>query len=132
VFFLFNKWITASLGSGWLDKAVGSLQIVFAIFNTYMLLWGTRMNGDVFTAFLLMKITEIVLFIGFVVAGGGKFILMLRNSAGSEISRIDWLIVTIKVVLVVFDSAIHLLCTPRPSTADPPWPLLPLALSLPT
>jgi len=84
VFFLFNKWITASLGSGWLDKAVGSLQIVFAIFNTYMLLWGTRMNGDVFTAFLLMKITEIVLFIGFVVAGGGKFILMLRLYWPSE------------------------------------------------
>ena len=34
--------------------------------------------------------------------------LMPRNSAGSEISRIDWLIVTIRMPSVVFDSAIHL------------------------
>lgn len=31
-----------------------------------------------------------------------------RNSAGSEISGIDWLIVTIKMHSVVFDSAINL------------------------
>ena len=34
--------------------------------------------------------------------------LMPRNSAGSEISRIDWLMVTIKIPSVVFDRAIHL------------------------
>jgi hypothetical protein len=34
--------------------------------------------------------------------------LMPRNSAGREISRIDWLIVTIKMPSVVFDRAIHL------------------------
>ena len=34
--------------------------------------------------------------------------LMPRNSAGSEISRIDWLMVTIRIPSVVFDSAIHL------------------------
>ena len=37
-----------------------------------------------------------------------------RNSAGSEISGIDWLIVTIKVHNVVFDSAVNLYCTSRP------------------
>src|ERR1700733_6086870 len=36
------------------------------------------------------------------------FSLMPRNRAGSEISRIDWLIVTIRMPSVVFDSAIHL------------------------
>ena len=34
--------------------------------------------------------------------------LMPRNRAGSEISRIDWLMVTIRIPSVVFDSAIHL------------------------
>jgi hypothetical protein len=33
---------------------------------------------------------------------------MPRNRAGNEISKIDWLIVTIKIPSVVFDSAIHL------------------------
>ena len=33
---------------------------------------------------------------------------MPRNRSGSEISRIDWLMVTIKIPSVVFDSAIHL------------------------
>ena len=34
--------------------------------------------------------------------------LMPRNSAGSEISKMDWLIVTIKIPSVVLDRAIHL------------------------
>jgi hypothetical protein len=34
--------------------------------------------------------------------------LMPRKSAGSEISRIDWLMVTIRIPSVVLDSAIHL------------------------
>ena len=33
---------------------------------------------------------------------------MPRKRAGSEISRMDWLIVTIKIPSVVFDRAIHL------------------------
>ena len=40
--------------------------------------------------------------------GTSGFSLMPRNRAGSEISRIDWLIVTIRIPSVVFDSAIHL------------------------
>jgi succinate-acetate transporter protein len=37
----------------------------FAIFNTYMLLWSTRVNGAVFAVFLTLEITEILLAIGF-------------------------------------------------------------------
>jgi hypothetical protein len=40
--------------------------------------------------------------------GISGFSWMPRNRAGSEISKIDWLIVTIKIPSVVFDSAIHL------------------------
>ncbi len=36
-----------------------------AIFNTYMLLWSTAVNGAVFGVFLTLEATEIVLFIGF-------------------------------------------------------------------
>ena len=43
-----------------------------------------------------------------VLAGTSGLRLMPRNSAGREISRIDWLIVTIKIPSVVLDRAIHL------------------------
>src|SRR5215470_12842773 len=40
----------------------------FAIFNFYMLLWSTRVNGAVFAVFLTLQITEILLAIGFFIA----------------------------------------------------------------
>jgi len=39
--------------------------LAFAIFNTYMLLWASQVNLAVFTVFLTLEATEIVLFIGF-------------------------------------------------------------------
>jgi len=42
--------------------------IAFAIFNTYMLFWSTRINLAVFGVFLTLEITEILLAIGFLVA----------------------------------------------------------------
>jgi succinate-acetate transporter protein len=42
--------------------------LAFAIFNTYMLLWSTRVSGAVFAVFLTLEITEILLAIGFWVA----------------------------------------------------------------
>ena len=78
--FLFNKGIAASLGASGLDEALGWFLLGFAIFNTYMLLWSTRVNCAVFAVFLLLEIIEIVLFIGFFVAGGG-------NSSGADIIK---------------------------------------------
>jgi len=43
-----------------------------------------------------------------VLAGTSGSSLMPRNSAGSEISRMDWLMVTIRMPSVVLDRAIHL------------------------
>ena len=43
---------------------VGWILLAFAIFNTYMLLWSTQLNLAVFTVFLTLELTEIVLFIG--------------------------------------------------------------------
>src|SRR5579863_3635311 len=45
-------------------KDVAWILLAFAIFNTYMLLWSTMLNAAVFTVFLTLEITEIVLFIG--------------------------------------------------------------------
>jgi hypothetical protein len=44
---------------------LGWILLSFAIFNTYMLIWSTQVNGAVFGVFLTLEITEIVLFIGF-------------------------------------------------------------------
>jgi hypothetical protein len=45
-------------------KDVAWILLAFAIFNTYMLLWSTMVNGAVFGVFLTLEATEIVLFIG--------------------------------------------------------------------
>jgi succinate-acetate transporter protein len=46
------------------QKDAGWILLAFAIFNTYMLLWSTQVNGAVFGVFLTLEATEIVLFIG--------------------------------------------------------------------
>jgi len=45
-------------------NAVAWFLLAFAIFNTYMLLWSTRVNGAVFAVFLTLEATEILLVIG--------------------------------------------------------------------
>jgi len=44
---------------------LGFILLAFAIFNTYMLLWSTRVTTAVFLVFLTLELTEIVLFLGF-------------------------------------------------------------------
>ncbi|HEX6330054.1 MAG TPA: acetate uptake transporter [Actinomycetota bacterium] len=44
---------------------LGFILLAFAIFNTYMLLWSTRVTVAVFLVFLTLEITEIVLSVGF-------------------------------------------------------------------
>ena len=44
---------------------LGFVLLAFAIFNTFMLLWSTRVTVAVFLVFLLLEATEIVLSIGF-------------------------------------------------------------------
>ena len=51
--------------AGDITKDLGWFLLAFAIFNTYMLLWSTRLNMSVFLVFLTLEITEIVLFLGF-------------------------------------------------------------------
>jgi len=44
---------------------LGWILLAFAIFNTYMLLLSTQVNMAVFTVFLTLELTEIILFLGF-------------------------------------------------------------------
>jgi succinate-acetate transporter protein len=45
--------------------SLGWFLLGFAIFNTYMMIWATRINAAVFGVFLTLEITEILLFLGF-------------------------------------------------------------------
>jgi uncharacterized protein len=47
-----------------IPNAVAWFLLAFAIFNTYMLFWSTRVNAAVFAVFLTLEITEIILAIG--------------------------------------------------------------------
>ncbi len=47
-----------------IDHDLGWILLAFAIFNTYMLIMSTQVNMAVFSVFLTLEITEIVLFIG--------------------------------------------------------------------
>ena len=46
------------------EHDVAWILLAFAIFNTYMLLWSTQVNAAVFSVFLTLEATEIILFIG--------------------------------------------------------------------
>jgi len=60
---------TTSLGAGLtgpnLPNALAWFLLAFAFFNTYMLLWSSRVSLAVFGVFLTLEITEIVLAVGF-------------------------------------------------------------------
>jgi uncharacterized protein len=65
--------LTTKLAAGFgsetgLSSALAWFLLAFAIFNTYMMLWSTRVNMAVFGVFLTLEITEILLAIGFWVA----------------------------------------------------------------
>lgn len=45
-------------------KDVGWILLAFAIFNTYMLFWSSMLNMAVFSVFLTLEATEVILFIG--------------------------------------------------------------------
>ena len=44
--------------------SLGWILLAFTIFNTYMLMWSTRINVSVFLVFLTLELTEILLFVG--------------------------------------------------------------------
>ncbi len=67
---------------------LGWILLAFAIFNTYMLIWSTRVNMAVFAVFLTLEITEIVLFIG--QFGGSSSIIKIGGYVGIVTALCAW------------------------------------------
>ncbi len=67
---------------------LGFILLAFAIFNTYMLLWSSRVNVAVFLVFLTLEITEIVLFAGFF--SDSETIIKAGGMAGIVTAIVAW------------------------------------------
>ena len=75
-----------------LSSALGWFLFSFAIFNTYMLMWSTRVNWAVTGVFLTLEITEILLAIGFfrVAHGYSPYMLHVGGWAGIVTAAVAW------------------------------------------
>jgi hypothetical protein len=73
-------------------NALAWFVLAFAIFNTYMLLWSTRVNLAVFGVFLTLEITEILLVIGFFkqAHGGSAYMTHVGGWAGIVTAAVAW------------------------------------------
>jgi uncharacterized protein len=75
-----------------LDNSVAWFLIAFAIFNTYMLMWATRVSVAVTGVFLTLEITEIVLAIGFfrVAHGMSPYWIHVGGWVGLVTAAVAW------------------------------------------
>jgi succinate-acetate transporter protein len=75
-----------------LDNSLAWFLIAFAIFNTYMLLWSTRLSWAVFGVFLTLEITEIILAFGFfrLAHGYSDYWLHVGGWAGIVTAGVAW------------------------------------------
>jgi uncharacterized protein len=95
---LFVVLLTTSTGFAGLmkgadvDNALAWFLIAFAIFNTYMLMWSTRVNWAVTGVFLTLEITEILLAIGFfrVANGSSDYMLHAGGWMGIVTAGVAW------------------------------------------
>jgi succinate-acetate transporter protein len=62
---VFGKVPTTGTTAVNINNALGWYLVAFAIFNTYMMLWSTRVNVALFLVFLTLEATEIILAIGY-------------------------------------------------------------------
>ena len=74
------------------DNSLAWFLIAFAIFNTYMLLWSTRVNLAVFGVFATLEATEIVLAIGFfrIAHGESPYVLHVGGWLGVITAAVAW------------------------------------------
>ncbi len=68
-----------------IDNALAWFLLAFAIFNTYMLLWASRLNLATFAVFLTLEVTEILLVIGFFLVAHGRTDFWLHAGGWSGI-----------------------------------------------
>jgi uncharacterized protein len=74
------------------DNSVAWFLIAFAIFNTYMLMWATRVSVAVLGVFLTLEVTEIVLAIGFfrVAHGMSPYWIHVGGWLGIATAAVAW------------------------------------------
>ncbi len=74
------------------DNSLAWFLLSFAIFNTYMLMWATRVNLAVTGVFLTLEITEILLAIGFfrVAHGMSPYWIHAGGWAGIVTAAVAW------------------------------------------
>jgi succinate-acetate transporter protein len=95
---LFVTLLTTSKGFAGLlkgpdvDNSLAWFLIAFAIFNTYMMMWATRVNVAVLCVFTALEATEILLAIGFfrLAHGMSPFMLHVGGWAGIVTAAAAW------------------------------------------
>jgi succinate-acetate transporter protein len=87
-----TSFLSTLTGKNDVNNSLAWFLLSFAIFNTYMLLWSTRVSGAVFGVFLTLEITEILLVIGFfnLAHGGTPWILHAGGWAGIVTAAVAW------------------------------------------
>jgi succinate-acetate transporter protein len=109
------------LGTGLdIEDALGWFLLAFAIFNSYMLLWSTRVNGAVFGVFLTLEITEILLAWGFLTANAD--LIKAGGYAGVVTAAVAWYASAAGVVNGMSPSAVLPVGSPfwaAPASAPP-------------
>ena len=87
-----SKTFATGLAGANLSNGAAWFLIAFAIFNTYMLLWSTRVNLAVFGVFATLEATEIVLAIGYfrVAHGFSPYVLHVGGWLGIATAAVAW------------------------------------------
>jgi len=75
-----------------LNNSLAWLLVAFAVFNTYMMLWATRVNLAVLLVFATLEATEILLAIGFfrLAHGMSPYMLHVGGWAGIITAGVAW------------------------------------------
>ena len=74
------------------NSALAWFLIAFAIFNTYMVLWASRVSLATLAVFLTLEVTEILLAVGFLLVAHGRtdFWLHAGGWAGIVTAAVAW------------------------------------------
>ena len=83
--------ITGKLPLSDVNVTLAWILLAFAIFNTYMMFWASRVNVAVFLVFLTLEITEILLFLGkFAGQADGSGLVALGGWVGIITAIVAW------------------------------------------
>ena len=87
-----SKGFAGLLKGADVDNSLAWFLIAFAIFNTYMLFWSTRVNTAVMGVFLTLEVTEILLAFGFfrIAHGMSPYWLHVGGWAGLVTAGVAW------------------------------------------